>query len=52
MESRKKGANELICKTRMKRRCREWTCGHSSGRRGWDELRQVALTCIHLFVVA
>ena len=19
---------------------REWTCGHSRGRRGWDELRE------------
>ena len=22
-------------------RCREWTCGHSRGRRGWDECRKL-----------
>ena len=32
------GTDEPICRAGKRRRCREWTCGHSRGRREWDEL--------------
>ena len=26
----------LFVRKEWRRRCREWTCGHSGGRREWD----------------
>ena len=39
MESRK-WYDEPICRQQWRCRHREQTCGHSRGRRGWDELRE------------
>ena len=40
MESRKMVLMNLSAGQQWKRRHREQTCGHSRGRRGWDELRE------------
>ena len=29
----------LVAGKEWRCRCREWTCGHSAGRKGWDEMR-------------
>ena len=34
------GTDEPICRAGKRLRCREWTCGHSRGRRGWDKWRE------------
>ena len=39
----------LFAGQKYRHRPREWTCGHSWGRGGWDELG-VALTYIHYHV--
>ena len=44
MESRKMVLMNLFTGKEWRRRCREWTCEHSGARRGWEELRKVALT--------
>ena len=39
MESRKMVLMNLFAEQEQRYRQREWTCGHSRGRRGWDERR-------------
>ena len=39
MESRKNGTGEPICRAGIEMQT-QWTCEHSRGRRGWDELRE------------
>ena len=31
---------DLFAGQEQRHRCREWTCGHSGGKKGWDELRE------------
>ena len=40
MESRKMVELSPCAGQQQRRRHREQTCGHSGGRRGWDELRE------------
>ena len=40
MESRKIVLKNLFAGQGQRDRHREQTCGHSRGRRGWDELRE------------
>ena len=40
MESRKMVLMNLFAGQQWKCKQREQTCGHSGGRRGWDELRK------------
>ena len=40
MEYRKITLMNLLAGTEWRHNCREWTCGHSRGRRGWDGLRK------------
>ena len=40
MESRKMVLMNLLAGQEYKHRHREWTCGHSRGRRGWAKLRE------------
>ena len=40
MESRNMILINLFSGEQWRRRHREQTCGHSRGRRGWDELRE------------
>ena len=35
-----KVTGEPVCREGMVIQNREWPCGHSRGRRGWDELRK------------
>ena len=44
MESRKTVLMNLFAGQEWRCTHREWTCGHSRQRRGWDKLRKVALT--------
>ena len=36
-----KVTGEPVCREGMEMQNREWPCGHSGGRRGWDELRKL-----------
>ena len=40
MVSRKTVLMNLFAGKEWRHRCREWTGGHSGGRRGYDELRK------------
>ena len=30
----------LFARKERRPKCREWTCGHGTGRRGWDKWRK------------
>ena len=38
VESRKMVQMNIFAGQEQRHRCREWMCGHSGGRSGWDEL--------------
>ena len=40
MEFRKIVLMNLFAGKGWRHRCREWACGHSRGRRGWEEWRR------------
>ena len=50
MASRKMVLMNLFAGKEWRCICREWTCGPSEGRRGWQELQKVEFTYIHYYV--
>ena len=47
MESRAMVLMNLFAGKEWRRRCKEWTCGPSVGRRGWDEVSKcIDIVCV------